>query len=450
MGVKSPGKQMKVYIETLGCVRNSVDSEIMAGRLESAGHIIMDDPEEAEVIVVNTCGFVTSAVEEAIDVIFELVEHKKTGECKRFIVAGCMAERYKDSLVEEMPEVDFFMGTGCYQDIVEIVEGRKSQGGICLFPDPMLCTLQNSETPRILQTGHIGYLKVAEGCDRHCTYCIIPRLRGKQRSREIKDILKEAEAMLSVGVKEIILVAQDTTFYGKDLSSGANLGRLLDELSSIDRSAWIRVLYGNPDTLDPSIFKTFRSNENICHYFDLPIQHASDRVLKKMGRRYTNEFLKDLFSRIRTELPEAALRTTVITGFPGETDDDFKQLLDFIEEARFDHLGAFVYSDAEDIPSHRLPDHVQPEVASERHERIMAVQAEISYRNYQKYLNKTIEAMIDDDEPNEDGLYHGHCRFQAPEVDGYTYVDGEGLKSGDVVKVNITDTFDYDLIGDQI
>lgn len=441
---------MKVYIETLGCVRNSVDSEIMAGRLESAGHSVIDEPEEADAIVVNTCGFVTSAVEEAIDVIFELSEHKKTGKCKRFIVAGCMAERYKESLIEEMPEADFFMGTGCYQDIVEIVEGRRTQGGIFLFPDPLNCTLQNAETPRILCTGHIGYLKIAEGCDRHCTYCIIPRLRGKQRSREIKDIISEAESMISVGVKEIILVAQDTTFYGKDLNSGANLGKLLTEISSIDRSIWIRTLYGNPDTLDLDVLKTIKSNDNICHYFDLPIQHASDKVLKRMGRRYTNAFMRGLFKNIRSELPDSALRTTVITGFPGETDDDFKTLLDFIEETRFDHLGAFIYSDAEDIPSHRLPDHVPEDTATARHERIMAVQAEISFKNYQKYLNKTLEVMIDDDEPNEDGLYHGHTKYQAPEVDGFTYVDGEGLKSGDVVKINITDTFDYDLIGDQI
>lgn len=441
---------MKVYIETLGCVRNSVDSEIMAGRLESAGHLVIDEPEDADAIVVNTCGFVTSAVEEAIDVIIDLSEHKKTGRCKRLIVAGCMAERYKESLVEEMPEADFFMGTGCYQDIVEIVEGRKTENGIILFPDPLKCTLQNADTPRILSTGHIGYLKIAEGCDRHCTYCIIPRLRGKQRSRKINDILSEAESMIQVGVKEIILVAQDTTFYGKDLNSGENLGKLLTELSSMDKSIWIRTLYGNPDTLNLDVLKTFKSHDNICHYFDLPIQHASDRVLKKMGRRYTNEFMRDLFKRIRKELPDAALRTTVITGFPGETDEDFKILLDFIEETKFDHLGAFIYSDAEDIPSHGLPDHVAPETASARHEQIMAVQAEISFKNYQKYLNKTLEVMIDDDDPNEDGLYHGHTKYQAPEVDGYTYVDGDHLKSGDVVKINITDTFDYDLIGDQI
>ncbi len=441
---------MKVYIETIGCVRNSVDSEIMAGRLESAGHLVIDEPENADAIVVNTCGFVTSAVEESIDYIIGLAGHKKTGRCKRFIVAGCMAERYKESLIGEFPEVDYFMGTGCYQDIVSITEDRKKESGIILFPDPHSCILQDSKTPRIISTGHIAYLKVAEGCDRHCTYCIIPRLRGRQRSREIKDIVTEAESMIHSGVKEIILVAQDTTFYGKDLKSDANLGKLLAELSSIDRSVWYRILYGNPDTLDTDILETIESSENICHYFDLPIQHASDRVLKRMGRRYTNEFLAGLFRKIRSVIPDAALRTTVITGFPGETDDDLKILLDFIEATRFDHLGAFTYSDAEDIPSHNLPDHVPDETASSRFDRIMAVQAQISYENCKKYLNQTIDVMIDDEQPNEEGLYQGHTKFQTPEADGVTFVDGEGLKAGDVVKINISDTFDYDLIGDRV
>jgi ribosomal protein S12 methylthiotransferase len=441
---------MKVYIETIGCVRNSVDSEIMAGRLESAGHLVIDDPEDAEAIVVNTCGFVTSAVEESIDYIIELAQHKKTGRCRRFIIAGCRAERYKESLVDEFPEADFFMGTGCYHDIVSIIEGKKKESKIFLFPDPHDCILHDSKTPRIITTGHIAYLKIAEGCDRHCTYCIIPRLRGKQRSREIRDIVHEAESMISSGVKEIILVAQDTTFYGRDLESGADLNRLLSEISSIDSSVWLRVLYGNPDTLDTGILETIRSRENICHYFDLPIQHASDRVLKRMGRRYTNEFLSGLFKKIRSEIPDAALRTTVITGFPGETDEDLKILLDFIEATKFDHLGAFTYSDAEDIPSHRLPDHVPEETASSRFDRIMAVQAQISYDNCKKYMNRTLDVMIDDENPNEEGLYQGHTKFPTPDADGVTFVDGENLKPGDIVKIKITDTFDYDLIGDRI
>jgi ribosomal protein S12 methylthiotransferase len=457
----------KLYLLSLGCARNLVDSEIMLGRIKQAGWIILEAPETADVIVVNTCSFIEDAVEESIEMILDLARFKLTGSCKRLVVAGCLPQRYREQIADQLPEVDAFIGTGAFHHIVEAIEGTKFPNG-CLLPDPDCITSAEPNAPRALSTSHMAYLKVAEGCDRHCTYCIIPKLRGKLRSRPPKDVIAEARDLFAAGVKELVLVAQDTTAYGKDLRPPTNLSRLVEDLAGValDQSrnpgarvdgndnpgTWIRVLYGHPESIDDAFIKTVASRPNVCSYFDIPVQHASSPVLKKMGRRYTRDTLRRLFDKIRSKVPDASLRTTLIVGFPGEREKDFKTLLQFVEETRFDHLGVFLYSDSQDLPSHALSDHVPADVAQERYDQLMSCQLDISAQNYQKYIGQTLAVLVE--EAVENKLYAGRATFQAPEVDGMTYIKS-GLaeaepKIGSFSWIRVTDAMEYDLIGDSI
>lgn len=456
---------MKLHLVSLGCVRNLVDSEVMLGRFKKAGWIITQDPEEADVIIINTCSFIESAVNESIDTILELARFKQNGVCRRLIVTGCLPERFREAIVDALPEVDIFLGTGAFDNIIQAAEGSLNLSG-CILPDPNIIPLQGHDVPRVLSFSHMAYLKIAEGCNRHCTYCIIPKLRGKQRSRLLGDIVSEARSMVLSGVKELILVAQETTAYGKDLFPPTDLGRLLESISDIPASLtphgtragsgdadgsenlWIRVLYGHPESIDESLIKTVAMHHNICSYFDLPIQHASDAVLKKMGRKYFRDDLYRLFDKIRLLIPDAALRTTVILGFPGETEKDFEGLLTFIKDVRFDHLGVFVYSDSEDLPSHRLSGHVPENVAKDRHDRLMSCQLEISLENNRKHIGRELIVLVE--EVLEDNLYMGRTFFQAPEVDGITYIHSNQLQTGDFARVRITDALEYDLIGEAV
>jgi len=444
---------MKVNLVSLGCVRNLVDSEIMLGRLTEAGWTVTDDPAQADVIVVNTCSFITDAANEAIDTILELAKFKQTGNCRALIVAGCLPERFRENIAEAMPEADMFLGTAAFDKIAEVADSvLKSEipKSKCLLPDPNSIFL--SDGPRIRDCSHSAYIKVAEGCSRHCTYCIIPKLRGKQRSRDPKKILAEARALVRAGVKELIPVAQDTTNYGKDLTPGADLGSLLSKMSALSDDLWIRFLYGHPESIADSLIRTVARHPNICPYFDLPIQHAANKILKRMGRKYLQEDLQRLFDNIRAIIPDACLRTTVIVGFPGETEKEFNSLLRFVEDIRFDHLGVFMYSDADDIPSHRLSGHVPKKTANERYDRIMSRQLEISTENNQRYLNKRLKVLVE--EKPEDNLFIGRTIFQAPEVDGITYIHSnihsKQLQIGEFADVLITDTLEYDLIGDAV
>jgi ribosomal protein S12 methylthiotransferase len=458
---------MKLYLLSLGCARNLVDSEIMLGRIKRAGWSIVEEPEEAEVIVVNTCSFIEDAADESIEMILELAQYKQAGSCRRLVVAGCLPERYREEIVSQMPEVDAFLGTGAYDQIVAAVEGGHPSGG-CLLPDPDLYPAQDKDAPRALSEPHMAYLKVAEGCSRHCTYCIIPKLRGKKRSRPPQEVIVEAQNLLDAGVKELVLVAQDTTSYGKDLLPTVNLSQLIESLAGLSANltrqtgarvnssaadhAWIRVLYGHPDSIDDAFIKTVASHSNVCSYFDIPIQHVSRPILKKMGREYTREDLRRLFDKIRLKVPDAVLRTTLILGFPGETEKDFETLLRFIEDIRFDHLGVFLYSDSRDLSSHALPEHVPAGVAQERYDQLMSCQLDISARNYQKYIGQTLEVLVE--EEVEDRLYAGRTAFQAPEVDGMTYIkfaEGQSeAKIGSFVRIKVTDAMEYDLIGDSV
>ena len=458
---------MNLYLLSLGCARNLVDSEIMMGRIKRAGWAIVDEPEEADAIVVNTCSFIEDAADESIEMILELARYKEEGKCKRLVVAGCLPERYREQIVGQLPEVDTFIGTGAYDHIVEAIEGSRYSGG-CLLPDPDSISPQEKDAPRTLSTSHMAYLKVAEGCSRHCTYCIIPKLRGKKRSRLPQEVIAEAQGLLEGGVKELVLVAQDTTSYGTDLKPPASLSQLVESLAglSVDPTrqpgarldgnaadhAWIRALYGHPESIDDAYIKTVASHPNVCSYFDIPIQHVSSSVLKKMGRMYRSDDLHRLFDKIRSQVPGASLRTTIIVGFPGENDKDFAALLRFIEDTRFDHLGVFLYSDSGDLPSHALSDHVPPQVARERYDQLMSCQLDISTRNYQKYIGQTLEVLVE--EAIEDGLFAGRATFQAPEVDGMAYIksgpEKPGPRIGSFSRIKVTDAMEYDLIGDSV
>jgi ribosomal protein S12 methylthiotransferase len=449
---------MKIHLVSLGCARNLIDSEIMLGRLLRTEAEIVDDPGDAEVIIVNTCSFIDSAADESIDTILELAKYKKNKTCRRLVVTGCLPERYREDIVDAIPEVDVFLGTGAFDRIVEAVDGYPDTTG-CILPDPDSVVLSDGDATRVRSTAHMAYLKIAEGCSKHCTYCIIPKLRGKQKSRPLEDIVSEACDLVHSGVKELVLVAQDTTAYGKDLPAGADLARLLDALANIPvaresticgvpeaEKFWIRFLYGHPESIDESVLRTVAQHPNICSYFDIPIQHACDPVLKRMGRNYSKADLYRLVDRMRSLVPEAAIRTTVIVGFPGETDQEFKDLLQFVEDVRFNHLGCFMYSDSEDLPSHRLADHVPEIVAKERYNMLMSTQVNISSGHNRRYVGRSIPVLIE--EQLEAHLFAGRSVFQAPDVDGVTYVRSQQLQTGCISDIRITDALEYDLAGD--
>ena len=369
---------MKLLFVSLGCDKNLVDSEEMLGLLTRKGFEIVDDETLAEVIIINTCCFINDAKEESVNTILEMAEYKKAGSCKALIVTGCMAQRYKNEITEEVPEVDAVLGTTSYEDIYraiqEAVDGKKFQ------EFKSIDYLPESLGRRVLTTGgHFGYLKIAEGCDKHCTYCIIPKLRGKFRSVPMEHLLTQAREMAEEGVKELILVAQETTVYGTDIYEKKSLHVLLKELCKISGIRWIRVLYCYPEEIYDELIQTMKEEKKICHYLDLPIQHASDRILKRMGRRTTRAELVDIVNKLRGEIPDIVLRTTLITGFPGETEEDHEELMEFVDEMEFDRLGVFTYSPEEDTPAAGMPEQIPEEIKEERRDEIMELQQEISY-----------------------------------------------------------------------
>lgn len=445
---------MRIYLESLGCARNQVDSESMLALLRGAGARVTDDPAVAEVIVVNTCSFIEAAADESIDAILSLARLKTEGACRRLIVTGCLPERYREQLVAELPEVDLFLGTGAYDRIVAAVL-EEGTIGACLLPDPDAIDTTAPMHRRPL-TPWAAYLKIAEGCGRRCTYCIIPRLRGRQKSRPRATLLAEARALIAAGARELTLVAQETTAYGTDRTPPDHLAGLLTALAGVDPTVWIRVMYGHPESLQPAVLDALAAHDNLCPYLDLPVQHASARILRRMGRRYDSDDLLRLLERIRRTVPDAALRTTVLVGFPGETDDDAEQLLAFIRQAGFDHLGAFVYSDADDLPAHRLDGHVPPDIAQERLEEVMAAQQTVSAQRLARHLGRQAEVLLEEP-PGEDGLWVGRTRHQAPEVDGVTFVRcPAGAERrfqpalGARIPVRILETLDYDLIAEAL
>jgi ribosomal protein S12 methylthiotransferase len=440
---------MKFHLVSLGCARNQVDSEVMLGRLNQCGWELTRAPDEARVIIVNTCSFIESAANESIDTILALAQHKKSGACRRLIVVGCLPERYREDIVTTLPEVDFFLGTGAFDQIERIMTETELPGA-CLLPDPDMRKLEDGHAPRVIVDSSMAYIKIAEGCSSRCTYCIIPKLRGGHRSRPLADIVSEARHLIARGISELVLVAQDTTHYGHDLNPKIDLSRLLGDLASLSGDVWVRFLYGHPQHFDPSLIRTIAAHPNLCPYFDLPIQHACNRILKRMGRLYNTTDLYQLFNTIREQIPDAAIRTSVIVGFPGETEHDFCELLDFIEQVRFDHLGAFTYSDSDDLASHALSDHVPQTIARKRMNKVMGIQKKISRDRNRIYRDETLSVLVEN--RMEEHLFSARTAFQAPEVDGLTFVHtrpgGPRVTVGKFARVKVIDTLEYDLVAE--
>lgn len=437
---------MKILFISLGCDKNLADSEEMLGLLTAGGHEITDDETQADAIVINTCCFIKDAKEESVETILEMAEYKKTGSCHALIVTGCMAQRYQKEIIEEVPEVDAVLGTTSYGDIVKALEEAVAGNHFEEFRD--IDYLPDTGSKRVLTTGgHFGYLKIAEGCDKHCTYCIIPKLRGKFRSVPMERLIAQAEDMAEQGVKELILVAQETTVYGKDLYGKKSLHILLKKLCEIRGIRWIRILYCYPEEIYDELIETIRDEKKICHYLDIPIQHASDRILKRMGRRTSKQELIDIVGKLRKEILDIVLRTTLITGFPGETEEDHEELKEFVDEMEFDRLGVFTYSPEENTPAAEMADQVPEEVKEERRDELMELQQEISYDRGQDRIGQELLVMIEGKVADE-SAYIGRTYGDAPKVDGYIFVQtGELLMTGDFAKVRVTGALEYDLIG---
>ncbi len=438
---------MKILCISLGCDKNLVDTEMMLGLLTRDGYTFTDDEQEADIIVINTCCFINDAKEESVNTILEMAELKKTGHLKALIVTGCLAQRYRQEILDEIPEVDGILGTSSYDEICAVL--KKALEG-----EKTLRLMEADRTPepgggRILTTGgHYAFLKIAEGCDKHCTYCIIPSLRGRYRSVPMEDLVKEAEGLAEQGVRELILVAQETTLYGVDLYGEKKLPELLHRLAAVDGLYWIRILYCYPEEITEELIDTIASEEKICHYLDIPIQHASDRVLKRMGRRTNQEELREKIRMIREKVPDIALRTTLITGFPGETDEDHEILMEFVNEMEFERLGVFTYSAEEDTPAAEFADQIPERIKEQRRDEVMELQQEIAFGKSEKMVGRILDVMIEGKLADE-SAYVGRTYMDAPNVDGYIFVtSGELFVSGDFVRVRVTGASDYDLTGE--
>ncbi|MCI7275158.1 MAG: 30S ribosomal protein S12 methylthiotransferase RimO [Lachnospiraceae bacterium] len=441
---------MKIMFVSLGCDKNLVDTEKMLGLLQQKGHTFTDDETEAEVIVVNSCCFIGDAKEESIQTIIEMGRMKEEGNCKLLLVTGCLAQRYQDELLKELPEADGILGTNSWQDIVDLVEeAEKKQTKPEIFHD--LREMPRSEAGRVVTTGgYYAYLKIAEGCDKHCTYCIIPKVRGDFRSVPMEDLLKEARDLADSGVRELILVAQETTVYGTDLYGKKSLPELLHRLAEIPGLYWIRILYCYPEEITDELIQTIKAEPKVCDYLDIPIQHCSDRILGRMGRKTSEADLRRIIGTLREEIPDIALRTTLITGFPGETEEDHEKMMAFVNEMEFTRLGVFTYSPEEGTPAAEMPDQVPEETKEQWRDEIMELQQEVSYDLGQEMIGKELTVMIEGKVADE-AAYVARTYMDAPGVDGYLFVQtGEALMSGDFVRVRVTGAEEYDLIGELI
>ena len=440
---------MKILFISLGCDKNLADTEVMLGLLASRGYEMTDDETQADIIVINTCCFIHDAKEESIQNILEMAEYKKTGQVKALIVTGCLAQRYRQEILEEIPEVDEVLGTSAYDKILDAVDAALAGKQEVLLAD--IDALPLPETKRLVTTGgHFAYLKIAEGCDKHCTYCIIPKIRGNFRSVPMERLVKEAKELAEQGVKELILVAQETTLYGKDLYGEKSLHVLIKELCKISGIRWIRILYCYPEEITDDLIQVMREEPKVCHYLDLPIQHANDEILKRMGRRTSKQELIDIIGKLRREIPDICLRTTLITGFPGETKEQHEELMDFVDEMEFDRLGVFTYSPEEDTPAAVMPDQIDEEVKEKRQAELMELQQDIAFDNAQDMVDREVLVMIEGKVADENA-YVGRTYRDAPNVDGLIFINtDEELLSGDFARVKVTGAVDYDLIGELI
>lgn len=444
----------KISFVSLGCDKNLIDSEIMLGLIDEEGYEITYDDSEADIIIINSCGFIMDANQEAIDKVLEMADYKRDGKCRALIVTGCMAQRYKDEIFESLPEVDAVVGTGDFENIGVVIkrllEGEKQ---VELVTDKEhLLNPDNSYKRIITTTGGFSYLKIAEGCDNHCTYCTIPSLRGHYRSRTIESLVKEANILADKGVRELILIAQDTSLYGQDLYGRKALPELLRELSKIEDIKWLRILYCYPENITDELIEEMTSNKKVLHYLDMPIQHSENRILKLMGRRSTREGLISIIEKMRSKMPDMCIRTTLITGFPTETEEEFKAQCDFIKEVGFDRLGVFTYSQEEGTPAARMDDQIDEEVKAERKDYILKLQRSISASICEKYVGRTLEVIVEGKiDGEEENIYCGRSYRDCYEIDGFVFFKSdEELLAGDFYNIKITEAGDYDLIGERI
>lgn len=448
-------QEKSIYFSSLGCSKNLVDSQVMLGHLKLDGFKITPNPEEAEVIIVNTCSFVEAAKVESIETVLDLASYKEEGNCKALVMSGCMSQRYSAELEKEMPEVDMFIGTGEYNKIVPLLrameEGKLEKKSFVEIPR----YIHTEFDPRLnTSPGYMAWLKISEGCNRNCTFCIIPTLRGKLRSRTVDSLVAEATQLASQGVKELNLISQDFSDYGVDLSGGGKIDNknpmiyeLLSRLEEVEGIEWIRVFYFYPDDLTEDVMDLMAKSKKITKYLDMPVQHFADGVLRRMNRRVTNEVILQKIATLRSKIPGIVLRTSIIVGFPGETEEDFQKLLEGIKLARFNHLGVFKYSDEEGTPAVRLKDKVPQEIIDERFETLYEAQREIARELNQEYLGKVIDVLVEGPHEETDLLLQGRHAGQAPDIDGKVIINDGLAKAGDIVKVEITDVLDYDLVG---
>mgnify|MGYP001276918067 FL=1 len=447
---------MKIGVVSLGCPKNLVDSETMLGLIREENYEITNDPSEAEIIIVNTCGFIESAKEESINTILQMAEYKKSGSCKYIIVTGCLSQRYAEELFNELPEADAIAGVEVYDEIGSIIKRVMNGERFIMLerskPD-VIYTSKETFLPRILTTpSYTAYLKIAEGCDNCCSYCAIPKIRGPYRSKPMEQVLKEAKALADNGVKELIVVAQDTTRYGEDLPGGKLLlADLLKELNKIESLKWIRVMYCYPNNFTDELIETFASLDKVCKYVDLPLQHASNRLLASMNRYDTREEVETLLAKLRKRIPGIVIRTTFIVGFPGETDADFEELKEFVEQQRFENAGVFAYSQEEGTVAGAMPNQIPDEIKQERYHELMALQAQISEEIHKDTEGQTLEVLVEGIEEDGSGLYYGRSYREAPDIDGLVFIENPGdIEPGCFVKVNILQGFTYESVGERI
>jgi len=440
----------KVSMVSLGCPKNLVDAEVMLGFLDRRGYEITTDEKEADIIIVNTCSFIKEAKQESIDAILDLADRKHDGRCRLLIVTGCLPQRYQEELCRELPEVDIFIGTGDYPRIAEIIaEKSGTSQQLRYIGDPNF--VYDEDSPRLNSSPlYSAYLKIAEGCSNRCSYCVIPGLRGAFRSRPLDGLLDEARRLVAGGARELNIIAQDITRYGEDLEGAVSLETLLAKLVEIEDLSWIRLLYSYPDGISESLVRMIKEEKKICKYLDIPLQHISDPVLKRMNRRSTSAEIRALIATLRCEIPDIALRTSLIVGFPGETEDDFKQLLHFVEEVSFDRLGVFCYSREEGTPAADMPDQISERVKRERYKKIMKAQARLSFKRNRHLVGRVEEVIVEGYSEETELLLKGRSSRQAPDIDGQVYITAGNADVGDIVRLRITDSSDYDLIGEII
>ena len=442
---------MNIYFVSLGCDKNLVDSEMMITSLRKSGYQIIDDEELADIIVVNTCCFIGDAKEESINTLLAMAEYKESGNCQLLVATGCLAQRYHKEIQEEIPEVDVIIGTMGYEALTEAIDNGLKEKGVIREYLKDIDYLPNPLVDRdSMSGGYFAYLKIAEGCNKHCTYCIIPKVRGQYRSVPMENLLAQAEHLVANGAKELILVAQETTLYGSDLYGKKSLAELLEKLSEIEELRWIRILYCYPEEITDDLIATIKRLPKVCNYLDIPIQHGANPILKRMGRLTSQEEIKDMVSKLRAKIPDIALRTTLITGFPGETEEDFEELRSFVEELRFDRLGVFTYSQEEDTPAAEFENQVPEEIKEQRKDTIMALQQEIAFQKGEEQIGRILDVMVEGNLPDE-GVYIARSYMDAPDVDGYVFVKSDwNLMSGDFITVRIAGAQEYDLIGEII